>query len=65
MVNNNIIRITQVSNRCDLGGQYKFKAYINNKPVVDRNTEVFIKGRNEKQALAIFNMFYNENGVRR
>ena len=65
MVNNNIIRITQVSNRCDLGGQYKFKAYINNKPVVYLNTEVVIKGGNEKQARAIFNMFYNENGVRR
>jgi hypothetical protein len=60
-----MIQIKKSVGGMDLGGMYRFKAYINNKPVVYLNTEVVIKGGNEKQARALFNSLYTENGVRR
>jgi hypothetical protein len=60
-----MIQIKKSVGGIDRGGMYRYKAYINNNVIVDRGVEVIIKAMNVTAAAKTFNVFYNENGVRR
>ena len=60
-----MIQIKKSVGGMDRGGMYRYKAYINNHVIVDRGVEVIIKAINSTAATKTFNVFYNENGVRR